>query len=1028
MASDVMNYSAIEEWRLKYEEVEGGRMHSSPDGRNIWRTVRTLGKGSFGTVCLEECTSGPQHKTLRAVKAIANHSLTGQAKQREVHAMITFSDKQIREYQEHFVQCSGWFKDDGHLYIAMEFVPHGNLQDYINTKQPIPEADAAVITAQVAQALQYMHQKSFVHRDLKPLNILVHNPAPEWHVKISDFGLAKNTDGSLLATQNVGSHGYVAPEVLRRSKSSYTAAVDVWSLGAIAYCLRTGSPPFPDVYKLVDYANGRRKFPHLSIDKSSGYFCVDFVINTMRVEAQKRLTIEQCIAHDWLSRSHDIVDESVFFCCVSMTRRANILSSSDTASEVNRDSVFDIDAKGTWGSTSTEATKMSSTYQFSSGEKTNLHDKMSSMTIRDPSVTVNANEPTADYIRGGFRPHKSDIFIALMGVTGAGKSTFISKCTDAEVEIGHGLESCTRDVRIYHCSRFTGVNVYLIDTPGFDDTNRSDKEVLQELATWLGSSYQEHITLKGIIYLHRITDVRMQGSARRNLMIFKRLCGPDALKNVILATTRWEQLNDEEVGRKREQELMQIDGHWGWMKQRGSQVLRHYDTSKSAMALLDIFVMSPSHPIPLQIQTEMVDNQRTLEQTGAGQELERAIAEERERSSKALEELKSEMREAQAARDKEAAEMIRQTQEELTDKIRRLEADREDLKMSLDTMYMARIDELERRIKNQERKDEERKDQERKDQELTFPEPPDPKSPPQRQFEIRVGEIFRIGRKIGGSSLDSAVYYGTNILSGAEVAIKLETDTTRLRKLHREAPVYKTLAGGVGVPHVHWSGTELDRTALVLDMLGPSLEDLLQFCNGKFSLKTTLLLTDQLLSRLEYIHSKSIIHRNISPEVCLMGIGNGEDQVHVIDYSLSKKYRDPATHVHIPYRENKKLYGDPRYASINAHLGVEKSRRDDLESLGYMLLYFLRGNLPWQGRSASTIQETKLSTPTEVLYRGFPKEFATYMNHVRSLPFHHHPDYSYLRKIFRDLFASEGFQYDYVFDWTVHKYAQANSN
>jgi len=112
-----------------------------------------------------------------------------------------------------------------------------------------------------------------------------------------------------------------------------------------------------------------------------------------------------------------------------------------------------------------------------------------------------------------------------------------------------------------------------------------------------------------------------------------------------------------------------------------------------------------------------------------------------------------------------------------------------------------------------------------------------------------------------------------------------------------------------------------------------------------------------------------------------------------------------------------------------ANLGSEQSRRDDMESLGYVMLYFCRGSLPWQGLKAATkkqkydrIMEKKMTTPTEVLCRGFPNEFAIYLNYTRSLRFDDKPDYSYLRKIFRDLFVREGFQYDYVFDWTVYKY------
>ncbi|KAL4951429.1 hypothetical protein BDW69DRAFT_196446 [Aspergillus filifer] len=301
-------------------------------------------------------------------------------------------------------------------------------------------------------------------------------------------------------------------------------------------------------------------------------------------------------------------------------------------------------------------------------------------------------------------------------------------------------------------------------------------------------------------------------------------------------------------------------------------------------------------------------------------------------------------------------------------------------------------------------------------------------SSPEKTVDLRVGNKYRIGRKIGSGSFGD-IYLGTNIISGEEIAIKLESVKAKHPQLEYEARVYKSLAGGVGIPFVRWFGTECDYNAMVIDLLGPSLEDLFNFCNRKFSLKTVLLLADQLISRIEYIHAKSFIHRDIKPDNFLMGIGKRGNQVNVIDFGLAKKYRDPKTHFHIPYRENKNLTGTARYASINTHLGVEQSRRDDMESLGYVMLYFCRGTLPWQGLKAATkkqkydrIMEKKMTTPTEVLCRGFPNEFSIYLNYTRSLRFDDKPDYSYLRKIFRDLFVRESFQYDYVFDWTVYKY------
>ncbi|CAM9379290.1 unnamed protein product [Chrysoparadoxa australica] len=213
---------------------------------------------------------------------------------------------------------------------------------------------------------------------------------------------------------------------------------------------------------------------------------------------------------------------------------------------------------------------------------------------------------------------------------------------------------------------------------------------------------------------------------------------------------------------------------------------------------------------------------------------------------------------------------------------------------------------------------------------------------------------------------------------------------------------------------------------MVLDLLGPSLEDLFNYCGRRFNLKTVLMLADQLLSRLEYVHTKSFIHRDVKPDNFLIGLGKRQNIIHIIDFGLAKKYRDPRTHQHIPYRDNKNLTGTARYASINTHIGIEQSRRDDLESLGYVLMYFIRGSLPWQGLKANTkkqkyerIMDRKMSTSTEQLCKGYPSEFRSYFEYCRSLRFEDRPDYAYLKRLFKELFYRKGFQYDNMFDWTV---------
>jgi len=266
-----------------------------------------------------------------------------------------------------------------------------------------------------------------------------------------------------------------------------------------------------------------------------------------------------------------------------------------------------------------------------------------------------------------------------------------------------------------------------------------------------------------------------------------------------------------------------------------------------------------------------------------------------------------------------------------------------------------------------------------------------------------------------------------------ELAIKLESIKSKHPQLLYESKLYKILAGGVGIPNVHWYGVEGDYNVMVIDLMGPSLEDLFSFCNRKFSLKTVLMLADQMVNRVEYVHAKNFIHRDIKPDNFLIGLGKKANQVHIIDFGLAKKYRDPKTQQHIPYRENKNLTGTARYASVNTHLGIEQSRRDDLEAVGYVLMYFNRGTLPWQGLKANAkkekyekIMEKKMSTPIEVLCKNFPGEFVTYLNYCRSLRFEDRPDYAYLRRLLKDLFFRESYQYDFIFDWTILNYQSKN--
>uniref|UniRef100_A0A2K5PG29 Protein kinase domain-containing protein n=1 Tax=Cebus imitator TaxID=2715852 RepID=A0A2K5PG29_CEBIM len=264
---------------------------------------------------------------------------------------------------------------------------------------------------------------------------------------------------------------------------------------------------------------------------------------------------------------------------------------------------------------------------------------------------------------------------------------------------------------------------------------------------------------------------------------------------------------------------------------------------------------------------------------------------------------------------------------------------------------------------------------------------------------LMVGPNFRVGKKIGCGNFGE-LRLGKNLY----VAIKLEPIKSRAPQLHLEYRFYKQLSVTEGVPQVSCFGPCGKFDAMVLELLGPSLEDECDLCDRTFTLKT-------LITRMEYVHTKSLIYWDVKPENFRVGRPGTKQQqaIHIIDFGLTKK--------HIPYREHKSLTGTARYVSINTHL-------DDLEALGHLFMYFLRGSLPWQGLKADTLKEryrkmgdTKCATPSEVLGANFSEEMATYLRYVRRLDFFEKPDYDYLRKLFTDLFDRSGVVFDYEYYW-----------
>ena len=267
------------------------------------------------------------------------------------------------------------------------------------------------------------------------------------------------------------------------------------------------------------------------------------------------------------------------------------------------------------------------------------------------------------------------------------------------------------------------------------------------------------------------------------------------------------------------------------------------------------------------------------------------------------------------------------------------------------------------------------------------------------------------------------LYLGRNLRENTFLAVKVE-DQIQRSHLTMEYHILKEIQGGEGIPRVYELHNGHKHNYLFMQLLGKSLDKLFSESNRKFSIKTVSQIAYQLIQRIEYVHSKGYIHRDIKPGNFLIGKNLDTKRIYLIDFGLSKRYIDKNTNKHILYKEGKGLTGTARYVSLNTHYGIEQSRRDDIEGIAYNLIYFAKGKLPWQGVKTKNkkekhkkIMEYKEKYIPEKLCDGLPEEFPTLLKYARKLDFDEKPDYKNIKIMFKQLIYSNNQIMDWKYDW-----------
>ena len=281
---------------------------------------------------------------------------------------------------------------------------------------------------------------------------------------------------------------------------------------------------------------------------------------------------------------------------------------------------------------------------------------------------------------------------------------------------------------------------------------------------------------------------------------------------------------------------------------------------------------------------------------------------------------------------------------------------------------------------------------------------------------------IKIDKQLGKGGFGQ-IYLGRNLKENCPIAIKVEESSNRSH-LHLEYQILKDIQGGVGIPRIFKYRQGHNHNYLLMELLGKSLDKLFSESDKSFSYKTIFQIGYQMIERIQYVHNRGYIHRDIKPGNFVIGRGNKEKIIYLIDFGLSKRYIDPETNTHIPYKEGKGLTGTARYVSLFTHHGIEQARRDDIESIAYNLIYFAKGKLPWQGVKTKNkkekhkkIMESKLAFTPELLCNNLPNEFIYLLKYARKMEFEEEPDYKNLKFIFKNYIIKHGGVMDMEFDW-----------